>query len=120
MFKKVLYIEDNLYSRLLVKRILETKNIEVIEAENGLNGVDQAKRLCPDLIIIDINLPDIDGYEVTKRLRQMPQLFGTPIVALTSNVMKGDREKTLAVGCNGYIQKPIDIRLLPKQITAYL
>ena len=121
MFKTVLYIEDNLYSRLLVKRILEAKNIAVVEAENGLNGVSQAEQLCPDLIIIDLNLPDIDGYEVAKRLRRMPQLIETPIIALTANATRQqDQEKTLAVGYNGYIQKPIDIETLQKQIAAFL
>ena len=74
----------------------------------------------PDLILIDINLPEIDGYEVTARLKQLPDLTDVPIIAVTANVMKGDREKTLAAGCDGYIQKPIDIDLLPSQIESFL
>ena len=72
------------------------------------------------MILIDINLPELDGYEVTARLKQLPDLADVPIIAVTANVMKGDREKTLAAGCDGYIQKPIDIDLLPSQIESFL
>jgi two-component system cell cycle response regulator DivK len=72
------------------------------------------------LILVDINMPDMDGYEVTARLRAMPELATVPIIAITANVMKGDREKTLAAGCSGYIQKPIDVDLLPAQLAAFL
>ena len=121
MFKTVLYIEDNLYSRLLVKRILEAKNITVFEAEDGLSGVSQAENLLPDLIIIDLNLPDIDGYEVAKRLRTKPQLIKTPIIALTANATKElDQKKTLAAGYDSYLQKPIDTESLQREIAAFL
>ena len=120
MSKKILYIEDNFDNRLLVKRVLEAADFEVIEAENGLDGLTQAQAIRPALIIVDINLPDIDGFEVTKRLRAMVTFAETPIIALTADVMKGDREKTLRAGCNGYIQKPIDVDRLPEQVAGFL
>lgn len=120
MAKKILYIEDNTDNRILIKRVLEAENYQVIEAENGQQGLEQAKTTQPDLILIDINLPDIDGYKVTEQLREIPHLAKTPILAITANVMKHDLEKTIAAGCDGYIPKPIDVDLLPQQIAAYL
>ncbi len=90
------------------------------EAVDGQSGMQKAAESPPDLILMDINLPEIDGYEVTARLKQLPNMQGVPIIAVTANVMKGDREKTLAAGCDGYIQKPIDIDLLPSQIESFL
>ena len=120
MGKTILYIEDNLDNRILVKRVLEVEGYHVIEAETGLKGLSEAKANTIDLVLIDINLPDIDGYEVTRRLRQMPQTATVPIIAMTANVMKGDREKTLEAGCNNYIRKPIDIDQLPQQVAEYV
>jgi two-component system cell cycle response regulator DivK len=74
----------------------------------------------PDLILMDINLPELDGYEVTSRLKMAPKLAQVPVIAMTANVMRGDREKSLAAGCDGYIQKPIDIDLLPEQVARFL
>lgn len=116
----ILYIEDNPENRLLVRRILEAEGYSVIEAEDASAGLELAQRSSPDLILLDINLPEMDGYEFTARLRGMPGLSDIPIVALTANVMKGDRERTLAAGCDGYIQKPIDVDELPRQIEGYL
>ena len=120
MSKRILYIEDNLENRLLMRRVLMAAGYVVEEAFDGNLGLQQASESPPDLILIDINLPEIDGYEVTARLKQLPNLAGVPIVAVTANVMKGDREKTLAAGCDGYIQKPIDVDLLPSQIESFL
>ncbi len=120
MSKRILYIEDNLENRLLMRRVLVAEGYLVEEAADGNDGLQHAAESPPDLILIDINLPEIDGYEVTARLKQLPNLTGVPIVAVTANVMKGDREKTLAAGCDGYIQKPIDIDLLPSQIESFL
>jgi len=122
MSETILYIEDNPDNRLLVRRILEAEGYVVIEATCGQEGLDFAAQPTqhPDLILMDINLPDMDGYEVTRRIRQMPHMTRTPIVAMTANVMQGDKEKTLEAGCNSYIQKPIDVDLLPKQIAAHL
>ncbi|MBI3362213.1 MAG: response regulator, partial [Chloroflexi bacterium] len=74
----------------------------------------------PDLILMDINLPEVDGYSMTARLKAMPHLARIPVVALTANVMRGDRERSLAAGCDGYIQKPIDVDQLPRQIARFL
>lgn len=116
----ILYIEDNPENRLLVRRILEAEGYTVVEAEDAPSGLEAAQTVSPDLILLDINLPEMDGYEFTARLRQTSGLREIPIVALTANVMKGDRERTLAAGCDGYIQKPIDVDELPRQIARFL
>ena len=117
---KILYIEDNLENRTLVKRVLEAEGYVVLEADDGPSGLRMIEEEIPALILMDINLPAIDGYEVTTQLRQMETLDNVPIVALTANVLKGDRERSLDAGCDGYIQKPIDVDLLPAQIAAFL
>jgi len=116
----ILYIEDNPENRTLVKRVLEAEGYRVVEAEDGIQGFEYLQSETPDLVIVDINLPEMDGYEVTTRLKQMPSMANIPVIAMTANVMKGDREKTLAVGCDGYIPKPIDIDTLPDQVAKYL
>jgi two-component system cell cycle response regulator DivK len=118
--RTILYIEDDLPSRILVRRVLEAEGYRVVEAEGGLEGLTVARTERPLLILVDINMPAMDGLEVTARLRAMPELGSVPIVALTANVMKGDRERTLAAGCSGYIQKPIDVDLLPAQLAAFI
>jgi two-component system cell cycle response regulator DivK len=118
--RRVLYVEDNLENRILIKRVLEAEGYVVDEAADGLSGIKRAVENRPDLILLDINLPDIDGYEATIRLRKIDGVNGVPIVALTANVMQGDREKSLEAGCDGYIQKPIDVDQLPDQIESYL
>jgi two-component system, cell cycle response regulator DivK len=120
MSKRILYIEDNPENRLLMHRVLTAAGYVMEEAVDGNSGLQTATESPPDLILIDINLPEIDGYEVASRLKQLPNLADVPIIAVTANVMKGDREKTLAAGCDGYIQKPIDIDLLPSQIESFL
>jgi two-component system cell cycle response regulator DivK len=120
MSRRILYIEDNPENRLLMRRVLMAEGYVVEEASDGNSGLRKAAESPPDLILMDINLPEIDGYEVTARLKQLPNMAGVPIIAVTANVMKGDREKTLAAGCDGYIQKPIDIDLLPSQLESFL
>jgi two-component system cell cycle response regulator DivK len=120
MSTRILYIEDNPENRMLMRRVLMAEGYIVEEATDGNSGMQKAAESPPDLILMDINLPEIDGYEVTARLKQLPNMSGVPIIAVTANVMKGDREKTLAAGCDGYIQKPIDIDLLPSQIESFL
>ncbi len=120
MGAKILYIEDNPDNRLLVRRILLVEDYEVVEAEDGPSGIEAALRERPDLILMDMNLPEMDGYELTRRLRELPELAGTPIIAMTANVMHGDREKSLEAGCDGYIPKPIDVDALPRQIEQFL
>ena len=88
--------------------------------ETGTDGIRLAQEVDPDLILMDINLPEMDGYEATARLKKIDKLSGVPIIAMTANVMKGDREKTLEAGCDGYIQKPIDVDQLPEQIEKFL
>ncbi|MBN1657774.1 MAG: response regulator [Anaerolineae bacterium] len=117
---QVLYIEDDLANRLLVRRVLEAEGYHVVEAEDGPHGLQIAQLVRPDLILVDISMPDMDGYEVATRLRAIPAVHGVPIVALTANVMKGDRERALEAGCSGYIQKPLDVDLLPTQVASFL
>ena len=120
MSTKILYIEDNPDNRMLVRRVLQVEGYTVIEALDGPTGIRLATEQIPDLILMDINLPDVDGYEITARIKQLPGLARVPVIALTANVMRGDREKTLAAGCDGYIQKPIDIDQLSAQIEHFL
>jgi two-component system cell cycle response regulator DivK len=117
---RILYIEDNSDNRMLVKRVLEAEGYTFLEAANAHEGLQQALAQSPDLILMDINLPEIDGYTTTARIKATPGLQRVKVVALTANVMKGDREKTLAAGCDGYIQKPIDVDQLPRQIARFL
>jgi CheY-like chemotaxis protein len=117
---RILYIEDNFENRILIKRVLESEGYTVIEAETGKAGLSTAEKLNPDLILMDINLPDIDGYDCTALLRKLEKLGKVPIVALTANVMEGDRQRALDAGLDGYIPKPIDIDSLPGQIAAFL
>lgn len=117
---KVLYIEDNRENRVLIKRVLEAEGYQVLEAESGPDGIEMATTMQPALILVDISLPEIDGYEVAARLRAVDELANVPIIAVTAHVMKGDRERALHAGCSGYIQKPIDVDLLPSQLAAYL
>ncbi|UCC78172.1 MAG: response regulator [Anaerolineales bacterium] len=117
---RILYIEDNHENRLLVRRILEAEGYSMLEAMDGPTGLEVAAQMQPDLILLDINLPEIDGYDLARRFRNTPGLQQVPILAITANVMKGDRERTLNSGCDGYIQKPIDVDRLPKQVRAAL
>jgi two-component system cell cycle response regulator DivK len=117
---RILYVEDNPDNRALVQRVLEAAGYTVFLAPNAHEGLAQASTRQPDLILVDINLPEIDGYTMTTRLKAEPDLQHVRIVALTANVMKGDLERTVAAGCDGYIQKPIDVDALPGQIAAYL
>lgn len=117
---RILYIEDNAENRLLVRRILEAEGYAVLEATDGPSGLETAASTKPDMILLDINLPEIDGYDLARRFRNTPGLQQVPILAVTANVMQGDRERTLEAGCDGYIQKPIDVDRLPDQIRAAL
>ena len=120
MKAKILYVEDNELNRLLVRRLLEPHGYIVIEAVNGISGVKIAEQEVPDLILMDINLPLMDGHAATTRIKSLERLANVPIVAVTSNAMEGDRERSLIAGCDGYIRKPIDVETFPKQIERYL
>jgi len=117
---KILYVEDNPVNRALVCRILAEAGYVVVEAEDGLSGIQIAEQEQPDLILMDLMLPGMDGHQVTTRLKGLPQLAQTPIVALTAKVMQGDRERALIAGCDGYIPKPIDADRLADQIAEFL
>lgn len=119
--KKILYVEDNPESRLLVRRILEARGYQVTEAEDGLEAIQKAQEVSPDLVLMDINIPGMDGFEVATRLKSIPALQSVPVVALTASaIMEGDRERTLVAGCDGYLQKPVDVDRLPGQVAEFL
>ncbi len=106
---RILYVEDNFQNYRLVMRMLqaEQNGYEISRAEDGTSALKLAAEIRPDLILMDINLPDIDGLEVTRRIKANPDLKDIPVVALTANAMVGDRERYLAGGCDGYLGKPI-------------
>jgi signal transduction histidine kinase len=114
---RILHIEDDPTNRLLVRKLLAPPAYEVIDAVDGLDGIKKALEERPDLVLVDIAIPGLDGYEVTLRLRAEPALRGTPIVAITA---EGDRDASLAVGCDGYLQKPIDARSFAETVRGYL
>lgn len=116
----ILYVEDNAENRMLVRRVLMAEGYAVLEAADAKAALEVVQEKTPDLILMDINMPDIDGYTLTARFKALPHLRNVPIIAMTANVMKGDRERSLEAGCDGYIQKPIDVDLLPAQIAAFL
>ncbi len=116
----ILYVEDNAENRLLVRRILQAEGYQVLEADSARAAIEVVRSQPPDLILMDINLPEIDGYTLTSRLKSIPAFGRIPIIALTANVMRGDRERTLEAGCDGYIQKPIDVDTLPEQVDRFL
>ncbi len=117
---KILVIEDNEQNLYLVRFILEQRDYEVFAAMDGKSGIEMAALLEPDLILLDIQLPVMDGYAVARNLRQNPDLANTPIVAVTSYAMSGDREKVMEAGCNGYIEKPIDPDTFVAQVEQHL
>jgi two-component system cell cycle response regulator DivK len=116
----ILYIEDNPDNKLLVQRALESRGYVMLWAANGLQGLEQAETARPDVILLDINLPDIDGYEVARRLKASGHLHTIPIIAITANALKGDAERALAAGCDVYLSKPIHLRELWARVTAFL
>src|SRR5690349_22740570 len=119
---RILYIEDNRDNRMLVRRILMASDyeFEVEEADNARLGIEMAQQNKPDLILMDMSMPEMDGLTATRQIRGMDDLRNIVIVALTANAMEGDRERTLEAGCDGYIRKTIDVDKLPDEIIHYL
>jgi len=115
----VLYVEDNFENKLFVRRVIESMGHEVMEAETGPDSLLMAAERKPDLILMDVNIPGMDGLETATRLKQDPELATIPVIALTANAMKGDRERCLAAGCDGYMQKPVGVSDLRREITRY-
>jgi two-component system cell cycle response regulator DivK len=120
MTKTILLIEDNEQNRYLATFLLEKHGYTVLSAADGPMGIELAGKILPQLVLLDIQLPTMDGYTVARALRENPALQATPIVAVTSYAMPGDREKTIAAGCNGYIEKPINPETFVSDVERYL
>jgi two-component system, cell cycle response regulator DivK len=118
--QKILIVEDNEQNLYLTTFLLEREGVDVIQARNGQEGLEVAAAEQPDLILLDIQLPVMDGYEVARRLRKSERTQLIPIVAVTSYAMAGDREAILAAGCEGYMEKPIDPDTFGDQIKRFL
>jgi len=116
----ILYVEDNVDNRTLVRRVLLSEDYELIEAVNAMDALRVLENTKPDLILMDINMPDMDGYTLTAKIKTTPGFERVPILAITANVMRGDKEKTLEAGCDGYIQKPLDIDQLIREVERFL
>jgi signal transduction histidine kinase/CheY-like chemotaxis protein len=117
---KILHVEDNRENRMLVRAVLEAEGYTVIDAEDGLSGIEAAIREEPALILLDVNLPSVDGYEVVAIIKSFPAFATTPVIAVTAYAMEGDRQRTLVAGCDGYIQKPIDVDAFPRQVAEFM
>lgn len=116
----ILYVEDNPDNRNLIRRVLNAEGFEVVEASHADQAIKKLEKEMVDLILMDINMPEMDGYTLTEKIRKMDKFTNIPIVAVTANVMHGDREKSLEAGCDGYIQKPIDIDTIAQQIERFI
>ena len=116
----ILYVEDNPDNRLLVRRILLSEDYSLLEATDATDALNVLQTARPDLILMDINMPDMDGYTLTAKIKSLPGFERVPILAVTANVMRGDKERTLEAGCDGYIQKPLDIEQLTREIEKFI
>jgi CheY-like chemotaxis protein len=117
---RILLVEDNEMNRDMLSRRLTRRGYEVQIAVDGLQGMEMARRDRPDLVLMDMSLPDVDGWETTRRMRADAALREIPIIALTAHAMEGDREKALAAGCDDYDTKPVNLEQLIGKITALL
>lgn len=119
---RVLYIEDNPDNRMLVRRVLMASDYDIVvqEADSARKGIEMAKAQPPDLILMDLSMPEMDGLTATQHIRTIPELSAVPIVALTANAMDKDRDRSLSAGCDGYIRKPIDVDRLPDEVMYYI
>lgn len=118
--EKILVIEDNALNLKLVRSLLMLEDYEVVEADNAETGIQLAKEQQPDLILMDIQLPGMDGLSATRELKADPDMTGIPVVALTAYAMLGDEQKALEAGCAGYISKPLDTKEFPELIARFL
>ena len=120
MNAKILLVEDNAANRYLVTFLLENRGFEVIHASTGAEALEQVQRGIPDLVLMDIQMPEMDGYEATQRIHALPGTAKLPIIAVTSHALSGDREKALRLGCAGYIEKPIVSETFVAEISQFL
>jgi two-component system, cell cycle response regulator DivK len=120
MTARILCVEDNPQNMRLVRKILTGAGYQVLEASDGMSGLDLVEKERPNLVLMDVNLPDIDGLEATTRLKSQPQNAGIPVIALTANAMHGDRERCIQAGCNGYVPKPITKNELLNTVAHFL
>jgi two-component system cell cycle response regulator DivK len=120
MEQKILIIEDNEQNMYMLKYLLESNNYIVFQSFNGPDGIALAKKAIPDAILLDIQLPEMDGYAVARELRKNTDLNNTPIIAVTSYAMNGDKEKVFASGATGYIEKPVNPDTFISQLEAYI
>lgn len=120
MAKRILIVEDQEDNRAILRDLLTNAGFELVEANNGLDAVKIAERDRPDLILMDIQLPMIDGYEATRRIKSIPALSNIPVIAVTSYALSGDEAKTRAAGCDDYVAKPFSPRDLLKRIRNFL
>ena len=116
---KILYVEDNFENRVLIRRVLESEGYLMTEASTAEKAFEEIEKGIPDLILMDINMPDMDGYTLTAKIKEKQEHKDIPVIAVTANVMRGDKERALKAGCDGYIQKPIDIDILTEQIERF-
>lgn len=117
---RILYIEDDPVNMLLVKKLLRVEGFEMLEALDAISGIEIAKQQHPDIILLDINMPGLDGYVTATHMKSLPELKFIPIIAVTANALDSDRKKSFDAGCDGYITKPLDIRKFGSQIRSFL
>lgn len=120
MIKRVLVVDDQVDNRTILRDLLGSAGIQVLEAENGAIGVEMAMDLQPDLILMDIQMPEMDGYEASRRIKAVPALAAVPIIAVTSYALSGDDEKARAAGCDDYVTKPFSPRALLVKVMSWL
>jgi two-component system cell cycle response regulator DivK len=116
----VLYVEDNLENRMLIRRVLEAEGFRVILASGAAEALQVLQHEKPQLILIDVSMPEVDGYTLTRQIKGLAGFERVPIIALTANVMRGEKERALQAGCDGYIPKPVDVDILTQQIESFL